>query len=126
VTQVTDDDAKRISDAIADQNSEAYSSPSGPMLTLMSAFAREGKFEEFALAALEHRRKFPANAAHINYLAAAKILNGLGEKHHSKISALKRLEEEFAGWAGELRSHLDNPFQFQAVVERMDAILAKD
>lgn len=60
-----DDDDERISAAIAEQGSSNRNTPSGPISTLLTEFAREEKISAIAKAFIRFRTKYSANAGFV-------------------------------------------------------------
>lgn len=65
----------RILDAIENQGSKKYVTPSGPMLELLSELAKEGYLADMATAFNIFKEAYPSNARHVADSIAAKIVN---------------------------------------------------
>jgi hypothetical protein len=119
------DDDKRIGGAIADQGSSNDNTPSGPILALLTEFAREEKISEIAKAFIRFRAKYGANAGFVKEAIPAKILNWFFMKGDViSFSTFETWTKSHNDWAMEIKLALDNPQKFESVVKSMRDDLA--
>lgn len=95
----------RIAEAIASQGSAAYTTPSGPVLDLLTKLAEEDDLASFSRAFILLARAAPARAAFVAGAVPAKI------------SALIKWTESNPDWTEELKNALRDPDLFVRVVE---------
>lgn len=107
----------RIAEAIRSQGSAAYTTPSGPVLDLLTKLAEEDDLASFSRAFILLARAEPANAAFVAGAVPAKISNFLIEHRGVKAPALIKWTEANPDWAEELKSALRDPDRFVRVVE---------
>ena len=110
----------RVLEAIRNQESTKYVTPSGPMLELLSELAKEGHLADMATAFNIFREAYPSNARLVADSIAAKIANhyfipslGLNGATH-----WDRWQEENEKWEIVLISSLTTD-QFQSTVDGM-------
>jgi predicted membrane chloride channel (bestrophin family) len=109
-----------IADAIDQQDSPDYITPSGAMLTLMTKLAEEGELMGFSRAFLAFARAQPRNASLVQSSAPAKILNGYFFKHRDlKNGAYERWERANPAWGDTIIAALREPERFAQVVSEM-------
>ena len=109
-----------IADAIAQQGSSDFVTPSGAIMTLMTTLAERGDIEGFSEAFIAFARAKPGNALFVESGAAAKILNGY-IFHHLNLSpdAFLRWERGNPAWGGTIKAALREPARFVEVVNHM-------
>lgn len=107
----------RIAEAIRSQGSSAYTTPSGPVLDLLTKLAGEDDLASFSRAFILLARAEPANAAFVAGAVPAKISNFLIEHRGVKVPALIKWTEANPDWDEELKSALRDPDRFVRVVE---------
>jgi hypothetical protein len=107
----------RIAEAITSQGSAAYTTPSGPVLDLLTKLAEEDDLASFSRAFILLARARPANAAFVASAVPAKIHNFLIKHRDVKVPALIKWTEANPDWAEQLKSALRDPDQFVRVVE---------
>lgn len=107
----------RIAEAITSQGSAAYSTPSGPVLDLLTKLAEEDDLASFSRAFVLLARAEPANAAFVASAVPAKISNFLIKHRGVKVPALIKWTEANPDWIEQLKSALRDPDQFVRVVE---------
>ncbi len=114
------DEDKRISAAIAEQGSSNHNVPSGPILTLLTEFAREEKISEIAKAFICFRTKYGANAGFVKEAIPAKILNWFFVKGDViSFSTFETWTKSHKDWAIQIKLALENPQRFESVVKSM-------
>lgn len=112
------DNALRIAGAIAEQGSDAYTTPSGAMLDLLSRLAAEGELETFARAVDLAATIHPQNAAFVRSKAPAKIAsNYFGARLQLPMHDFVAWADDNPQWPDRLVSDLTSPERFQATVE---------
>jgi hypothetical protein len=84
---------QRIDKAIAEQGSDAHNAISGPLLTLLTEFAREGKMTGIAEAFCRFRAAHPANAARVRESIPAKVINAMIIDSGGDLAAFDRLQK---------------------------------
>lgn len=107
----------RIKSAIVDQGAPAYTTDSGAVLHLLTELAVEGNLRAISEAFNEFSKAKPGNMLYVEEQIPAKILNQywlrqLQLDYKSLISWM----EKHPGWAGELKSKLRIPAEFEEVV----------
>jgi hypothetical protein len=111
-----------IADAIDQQDSPDYITPSGAMLTLMTRLAEGGDLVGFSRAFLAFARAQPRNASFVQSSVPAKILNGYLFKHRSlDRAAYDRWERDNPAWGDTIIAALREPERFAQVVSEMAA-----
>lgn len=112
--------ALRVADAIARHGSDAYITPSGPVLELMSELAEEGEVETFARAYRLFAAVRPANAGFVRESVPAKISSRYLARHRqlspSKIVSWSAAHPE---WPETLKSTVSEPALFALTVDTM-------
>ncbi|WP_198400355.1 hypothetical protein [Bradyrhizobium pachyrhizi] len=108
---------QRIAEAIASQGSAAYTTPSGPILDLLTKLAEEDDRASFSRAFILLARAAPANAAFVGGAVPAKISNFLIKHRGVKATALIKWTESNPDWTEELKNALRDPDLFVRVVE---------
>jgi hypothetical protein len=121
-------DDERINAAIAEQRSSNHNTPSGPILTLLTEFAREEKISEMAEAFIRFRAKHGANAGFVKEAVPAKILNQFFTKDDvisfSTFETWTRSQDR-KDWATPIKLALDNPQKFVSLIKAMrDELIA--
>ena len=121
-------DEERINAAIAEQGSSNHNTPSGPILTLLTEFAREGKISEIAEAYIRFRKKYAVNAGFVKEAVPVKILNWFLAKDDAISFGTFETwtkSEERKDWAMQIKLALDNPQKLETVVKTMrDELIA--
>ncbi|MGY3146763.1 hypothetical protein ACVWYQ_003762 [Bradyrhizobium sp. USDA 3397] len=107
----------RIAEAIASQGSAAYTTPSGPVLDLLTKLAEEDDLASFSRAFILLARAEPANAAFVAGAVPAKISNFLIKHRGVKATALIKWTESNPDWAEKLKNALRDPDLFVRVIE---------
>ena len=109
-----------IDDAINQQDSPDYITPSGAMLTLMTKLAQEGDLIGFSRAFVAFARAEPRKAALLQSSAPAKIMNGYFFKHRRlDASAFEQWERANRAWGDRIIAALREPDRFAQVVREM-------
>lgn len=109
----------RIAEAIAQQGSKAYNTPSGAVLSLMTQLAEEDDLEGFAIAVNMLARASPANARYVSNAIPPKISNYLILQRSVDRDAFFRWMIANPTWSTTLKEAVRNPPQFMAVIEDM-------
>lgn len=117
--------AFRVADAIARFGSDAYITPSGPVLELLSELAEEGEVETFAKAYRLFATIRPANAGFVRNSVPAKI-SSLYLARNRRLSASKIMAWNSAHpeWPETLKAAVEEPAMFARTVETMAADIA--
>ncbi len=115
------EDRARVITAIS-QQSRGNSTPSQPILTLLTDFAGQGKLGEMAEAFVLFREAHRPNALFVAESIPAKVLNGYFMKYGAvntetfmKWSATDRRKD----WADQIKGALTNPSTFETVAKTM-------
>jgi hypothetical protein len=118
--------AMRVADAIASYGSDAYTTPSGPVLELLSELAEEGEIETFAKAYGLFASIRPASARFVRESVPAKISSRYLARHRrlnpSKIISWTAAHPE---WPDTLKGTVAEPAMFTRAVEAMAAAIAE-
>ena len=118
--------AMRVADAIASYGSDAYITPSGPVLELLSELAEEGEVETFAKAYGLFAFVRPASARFVRESVPAKISSRYLARHRrlnpSKIMSWTAKHPE---WPDTLKTTVAEPAMFTRTVEAMAAAIAE-
>jgi hypothetical protein len=111
---------RAIADAISQQGSPAYSTPSGPVLTLLSELAERGDLRSFSNAFVAFARAKPVNASYVEASVPAKILNQyFCRRHGVTVSQFERWRARHPNWAEDLKDTVREPARFEMTVESM-------
>lgn len=114
------DDALRIAEAIVKQGAAAYTTPSGPVLTLMSDLAERGDIEILARAYKLFATVQSANAAFVRETIPAKISTRyFGTNRSLKATQVMSWAGRTPQWSASLKAQLEEP---QAFAETVDAM----
>jgi hypothetical protein len=119
VTGMTVDQAARIIDAVANQGSAAYTTPSGPILTLLSELAEEGDLASLSRAFIIFARARPANADFVANMVPPKISDYLIRHRGTSAIAMVKWSQTNPNWADELKSALRDPARFEQAVDEL-------
>lgn len=120
------DEAARIATAISNEGSQAYSTPSGAVLTLLSDLAREGRIETFGLAIRLFCTIRPESAAFVRAQVPAKIVQYWCGPRGLSQARVAQWTSGHDGWAESLREALDDHLGFASEVERLSRAIADD
>jgi hypothetical protein len=107
----------RIAEAITSQGSAAYTTPSGPVLDLLTKLALEDDLASFSRAFILLARAKPANAAFIASAVPGKISNFLIKHRGVNATMLIKWANANPDWAEQLKKALRDPDRFVRVVE---------
>lgn len=111
---------RRVVDAIAEQGSPAYTTPSGAILTLLTQLADEGDLAGFSRAFVNFAHAQPANAAYVADAAAGKIFNAyLMKRLNLDADSFQRWQKSNPNWATSIKAALSDPVRFEHVVDEM-------
>jgi hypothetical protein len=114
------DNARRVADAIAQQGSDAYITPSGAVLTLLTKLAEQGDIVTFARAYALFAKVHRTNSRFVRENVPAKIMSGyFGGRLRLDMRKTVAWTEQTPGWATELKAALSDPALFVSTVERM-------
>jgi hypothetical protein len=119
VNGVTQEITNRIATAIMQRGSGAYTTPSGPVLELMTQLADEDDLESFSRAVIILARAKPLNARFVEEAVPAKISNFLVKQRGIEVENLIEWQRVNPSWADNLRRMVRDPKRFQALVEAM-------
>jgi len=117
--------AGRVADAISRLGSDAYITPSGPVLDLLSALAKEGELEIFAKAYGLFATVRPMNADFVRESVPAKIsldyLTG-----HRRLDASKMVSwgSRNPDWPDRLKATIVKPALFALTVDAIASAIA--
>ena len=118
--------AMRVADAIASYGSDAFLTPSGPVLELLSELAEEGEVETFAKVYGLFASVRPASATLVRESVPAKISSRYLARHRrlnpSKIISWTTAHPE---WPDTLKATVAEPAMFARTVEAMAAAIAE-
>ncbi|CAN5122202.1 hypothetical protein BH10PSE1_BH10PSE1_13880 [soil metagenome] len=120
------DDATRIAKAISDQGSNAFTTPSGAALTLLTALAREGAIETFGRAVRLFSTIHPENAAFVRAQVPGKIVQYWCGARGLSQSRVARWTLDRKDWAADLVAALDDHAAFAAKVEWIARAIAEE
>ncbi|MER9951854.1 hypothetical protein [Mesorhizobium sp. M0047] len=117
--------ARRVADAITRQGSEAYTTPSGPVLELLSALAEEGELETLAKAYGLFATIRPTNAQFVREAVPAKISSRYLASHR-RLGASKILSwaSRNPDWSESLKATIEKPALFALTVDAMAQAVA--
>lgn len=110
----------QIKEAIAQQGSAAYNTPSGAVQTLLSELARDGYIEDFANAFVLFARANPMNAPFVEESVPAKIMNHYWIRNQKlSADAVLAWQEKNTDWGKNLKAALRSPVEFEQIVKGM-------
>ena len=114
------DNARRVADAIAQQGSNAYITPSGAVLELLAALAEQGEIATLARAYALFAKMHQANSRYVRDSVPAKIVSGYFSKRlRLDTRRTTAWTAQTPAWATELKAALSEPALFVATVDRM-------
>ncbi len=114
------DNAGRVADAISRLGSAAYTTPSGPVLELLTALAEQGEVETFAKAYGLFVALRPENAAFVRESVPAKISSAyLASYRHLDASRFMSWASRHPDWADTLKGAVAKPRLFVRMVDAM-------
>lgn len=114
------DNARRVADAIARQGSDAYITPSGAILELLTALAEQGDITTFARAYVLFAKVHGANSRFVREHVPAKIMSGyFGVRLRLDTRRTMAWAEQTPAWMTELKAALSEPALFVSTVDRM-------
>ncbi len=119
VPTVTVETANRIAEAIAEQGSAAYTTPSGPLLTLMTELADVDDLTGFSQAYVQLARAYPRNAAFVAAAVPGKISNHLIRRRNINPAALIRWTNSHPDWTERLQAAVRDPVTLEQAVSKM-------
>ncbi|GLK77636.1 hypothetical protein GCM10008171_28900 [Methylopila jiangsuensis] len=116
--------AARVADAIAQQGSKAFITPSGAVLDLLSELAEDGDIETFAKTYHLFATILPMNAAYVRRSVPAKVSSRYLARHRAlSASRIMTYAAKNPEWAESLKRTVAEPALFARTVEDMaDAI----
>jgi hypothetical protein len=114
------DNARRVADAIGQQGSAAYTTPSGAVLTLLTDLAEQGDMATLARAYGLFAKVHPANSRYVRDGVPAKILSVYFTRR-LRLTAAETISwtQRAPHWETELKAALGEPSVFVSTVERM-------
>jgi hypothetical protein len=110
---------ERIEFAIANQGSKAFTTQSGPILTLLTRFAEKGDLPSISRAFVRFAQAMPANSEFVANAMPAKITNYLIAHQGIDPVALMRWSKDNPGWTAELKDMLEDPALFEPFVQHI-------
>lgn len=114
------DNARRVADAIARQGSDAYVTPSGAILELMTNLAAQGNIATLARAYALFARMHRVNSRFVREQVPAKILsNYFSGRLQLDMRKAVAWAAQTPGWETELKASLAEPAMFVSAVYRM-------
>ncbi len=118
-------DARRVADAISRLGSDAYITPSGPILELLSELAEEGELETFAKAYGLFATVRPMNADFVRESVPAKISSRYLAGHR-RLDASKIVSwaSHNPDWPDRLKATIAKPALFALTVDAMAGAIA--
>ncbi len=118
--------AVRVADAIIHFGSDAWITPSGPALDLLTELAEEGELEIFSKVFRLFAGLRPQNAAFMRRLVPAKISSSyLARNRRLSLKAFTAFTAAHPDWAEALKSSVDRPGKFAQKVEAMAAAVER-
>jgi hypothetical protein len=116
---------ERTLEAVAEQGSAAYTTPSGAVLTLLSELAEEGDVEGLATAYGYFARAKPRNAAYVAEQVPAKIINWYFCHRMGLNGALVlNWTSDHPEWATQIKEALGDSVEFGRLVRGMASAIA--
>jgi hypothetical protein len=110
----------RALDAIISQDSSAHTTPSGPILTLLTKSAEEGDLIGFSESFTLFRVAKPQNAVFVMNAVPARVLNGYLLGHLGLSSAaFVQWEKSNRTWATDIKEALRNAQLFERTVRNI-------
>lgn len=125
VKSVSVETEARIGQAITEQGSAAYTTPSGAVLELMTELANEDDLIGFAQAVVFLARAKPSNARYVIAAVPAKINNFIIQHRDVTIAQLKEWQRTNSDWPEILKQKVRQPNEFVEAVEVMVASIKK-
>jgi hypothetical protein len=119
VKLVTPETQTQIAEAILNQGSAAYTTPSGPVLDLMTRLLDADDLVGFSVAFVIFARAKPGNAAFVESAVPAKISNFLAKHRRVDSKALTDWAQSNPDWAEDLKARVRDPSRFADTVEQM-------
>lgn len=118
--------ALRVADAISQFGSNAYTTPSGPVLDLLSEMAAQGEIEIFAKVVGLLASVHPTSVGFVKDAIPAKISSHYFARHrHIDASKIMSWANANPSWPDTLKSAVEKPAVFALAVDVMaDAIVA--
>jgi hypothetical protein len=117
--------AMRVADAISSFGSDAYITPTGPVLELLTSLAEEGEIETFAKAYGLFSAIQPASARFVRDSVPAKISSGYLARHRGlDASKIVSWASRHPNWPDELKATIAKPGLFVATVNTMAEAIA--
>lgn len=114
------DNARRVADAIARQGSDAYITPSGAILELMTTLAAQGDIATLARAYALFAQMHRVNSRFVREQIPAKIMsNYFGGRLRLNMRKAVAWTAQAPGWETELKASLAEPAIFVSAVDRM-------
>lgn len=126
VSTVNLETENRIAKAIAEHGSDAFKTPSGAVLTLMTQLAKEENLQGISRAVIILARAKPANAAFVIGAVPAKISNFLTLQRGISSQALIKWTTKKPNWADEIKEAVREPDRFEQIVETMAEAIKRD
>lgn len=118
---------QQIKDAIAQQGSEAYTTPSGAVQTLLSDLARDGYIVDFGKAFVLFARAHPGNAPFVEQSVPSKIMNHYWIRNQQvDAGTFLAWQGKHPGWAEDLKACVRDPVQFERTVNEMLTSMRRD
>jgi hypothetical protein len=119
-------DSRRVADAISRFGSDAYNTPSGPVLDLLTNLAEQGEIETLAKAYTLFATIQPASAHLVRESVPAKISSGyLARYRRLNMTKFLAWADRHPDWPDQLKGSVSKPALFAATVNAMvDSIAA--
>lgn len=106
-----------VAEKIKMQGSLAYTTPSGPVLELLTDLARSGALSDFSRAYIVFARARPANARFVAERIPAKIAEGyLITSRRLQPDVVAEWMAQHPDWTSRLKEHLMDPAAFERIV----------
>jgi hypothetical protein len=115
---------KRVAEAIVDQGSAGYNTPSGPMITLLQELAARGNFREMSEAFSDYRKAHPRNAIYVAHRVPAMV-SGQICRSMDIGSAFIEMTNKNPSWDKDIVASLGEADRFVATIEGIKADLLK-
>jgi hypothetical protein len=118
--------AMRVADAVSRHGSDAYTTPAGPVLELLSQLAEEGELETFAKAYRLFSTIRPANADFVRESIPAKISSlYLARNRQLNSSKILSWASRNPEWPDTLKAAVGQPAAFAITVDSMATAIAE-
>ncbi len=119
VPLVTPHTQARIAEAMAEHGSAAYTTPSGPVLTLMTDLLENQDLVAFSIAVAVLARARPSSAGYVTSAVPAKVSNFLVKHRGVDARDLMAWTQANPAWADALKATVRDSERFPETVEKI-------